>query len=173
LPARIEDHGRKTVFGYGYSLHACNLYPDSRGTIRLVSTNPDDAPLIDPNYLASERDLDILVDALTWSRRILNAPAFGPYRKTELEPGPDVTSRDGLIAFIRRKAESVYHPVGTCRMGAAADGMSVVTPDLKVKGVEGLRVIDASVMPRLTGGNTNAPVIMIAERAAEMILGGS
>jgi choline dehydrogenase len=172
LPARIEDHGRKTVFGYGYSLHACNLYPESRGTIRLASNSADDAPLIDPNYLASERDLDILVDALARSRRILNAPAFDPYRKTELEPGPDVTSRDDLIAFIRRKAETVYHPVGTCRMGATADEMSVVTPDLKVKGVEGLRVIDASVMPRLIGGNTNAPVIMIAERAAEMILGG-
>jgi choline dehydrogenase len=172
IPARIEDHGRKTVFGYGYCLHACNLYPDSRGTIRLASSNPDDRPLIDPNYLASERDLDILLDALTWSRRILNAPAFNGYRKEELEPGPGVASRDDLIAFIRRKAESVYHPVGTCCMGAANDDMSVVTSDLKVKGVEGLRVIDASVMPRLIGGNTNAPVIMIAERAAEMILGG-
>jgi choline dehydrogenase len=170
IPARIEDHGRKTVFGYGYSLHACNLYPDSRGAIRLASNNADDAPLIDPNYLSSERDLDILVDALTWSRRILNAPAFNAYRKSEIEPGADISSRDDLIAFIRRKAESVYHPVGTCRMGAAADEMSVVTSDLTVKSVEGLRIIDASVMPRLTGGNTNAPVIMIAERAAEMIL---
>lgn len=170
LPARIEDHGRKTVFGYGYSLHACNLYPDSRGTIRLKSSDPGDHPLIDPNYLASERDLDVLVDALTWSRRILNAPAFAPYRKTELEPGSGITSRDDLIAFIRRKAESVYHPVGTCRMGAANDDLSVVTPDLKVRGVERLRVVDASVMPRLIGGNTNAPVIMIAERAAQMVL---
>jgi choline dehydrogenase len=114
----------------------------------------------------------VMLDALNWSRRILNAPAFDPYRKMELEPGADVTSRDGLISFIREKAETVYHPVGTCKMGSAGDEMSVVTPDLKVKGVEGLRVVDASVMPRLIGGNTNAPVIMIAERAAGMILAG-
>jgi choline dehydrogenase len=173
IPARIENHGRTTAFGYGYSLHACNLYPDSRGTIRLASSHPHDAPLIDPNYLASERDLDVMLDALNWSRRILNAPAFAPYRKAELEPGAEVTSRDDLIAFIRAKAETVYHPVGTCRMGAENDEMSVVAPDLKVTGVTGLRVIDASVMPRLIGGNTNAPVIMIAERAAGMILAGS
>ena len=171
IPARIENHGRTTAFGYGYSLHACNLYPDARGTIRLASPHPFDAPLIDPNYLATERDLDVMLDALNWSRRILNAPAFDPYRKLELEPGADVTSRDDLIAFIRAKAETVYHPVGTCKMGAQADELSVVTPDLKVKGVSGLRVIDASIMPRLIGGNTNAPTIMIAERAAGMILG--
>ncbi len=170
LPARIEDHGRKTVFGYGYSLHACNLYPESRGVIRLNSADPGEKPRIDPNYLASGRDLEIMIDALAWSRRILSAPAFNAYRKEELEPGAAVTSRDDMIAFIRRKAETVYHPAGTCRMGAVGDDMSVVTPDLKVKGVEALRVVDASVMPRLTGGNTNAPVIMIAERAAEMIL---
>ena len=171
IPARIENHGRTTAFGYGYSLHACNLYPDARGTIRLASPHPFDAPLIDPNYLATERDLEMMLDALNWSRRILGAPAFGPYRKSELEPGADVTSRDDLISFIRQKAETVYHPVGTCKMGGEKDEMSVVTPDLKVKGVTGLRVIDASVMPRLIGGNTNAPTIMIAERAAGMILG--
>ena len=170
IPARIENHGRTTAFGYGYSLHGCNLYPESRGTIRLASSHPFEAPLIDPNYLESERDLDVMLDALIWSRRILNAPAFAPYRRAELEPGADVTSRDDLIAFIRSKAETVYHPVGTCKMGAEKDEMAVVTPDLKVKGVEALRVIDASVMPRLTGGNTNAPTIMIAERAAGMIL---
>ena len=113
-----------------------------------------------------------MLDALNWSRRILNAAAFKPYQKMELEPGADVTSRDDLISFIRAKAETVYHPVGTCKMGAERDEMSVVTPDLKVKGVTGLRVIDASVMPRLIGGNTNAPTIMIAERAAGMISAG-
>jgi choline dehydrogenase len=173
IPARIENHGRTTVFGYGYSLHACNLYPESRGTIRLASASPRDKPLIDPNYLSTERDLDMMLEALNWSRRILNAPAFASYKNAELEPGAEVSSRDDMIAFIRRKAESVYHPVGTCKMGAAFDDMAVVTPDLKVKGVEGLRVIDASVMPRLVGGNTNAPTIMIAEKAAEMILAGS
>jgi choline dehydrogenase-like flavoprotein len=172
IPARIENHGRTTAFGYGYSLHACNLYPDSRGTVRLASPHPFEAPLIDPNYLATERDLDVMLDALNWSRRILNAPAFAPYRKAELEPGAEVTGRDGLIDFIRSKAETVYHPVGTCKMGAVNDELSVVTPDLKVKGVDGLRVVDASVMPRLIGGNTNAPTIMIAERAAGMILAG-
>jgi choline dehydrogenase len=172
IPARIENHGRRTAFGYGYSLHACNLYPDSRGTIRLASARPFDAPLIDPNYLASGHDLEVMLDALNWSRRILNAPAFAPYRKMELEPGADVTSRDHLIDFIRSKAETVYHPAGTCKMGAEKDDMSVVTPDMKVKGVKCLRVIDASVMPRLIGGNTNAPTIMIAERAAGMILSG-
>jgi choline dehydrogenase len=173
IPARIENHGKTTVFGYGYSLHACNLYPESRGTIRLASASPKDKPLIDPNYLATERDMDRMLEALNWSRRILGAPAFANYRKAELEPGNSASSRDDLIAFIRNKAESVYHPVGTCKMGAAADDMAVVTPDLKVKGVQSLRVVDASVMPRLVGGNTNAPTIMIAEKAAEMILAGS
>ncbi len=173
IPARIENHGRSTVFGYGYSLHACNLYPQSRGTIRLASANPLDKPLIDPNYLASERDLDMMLEALAWSRRILNAPAFDAYRKAELEPGAAVSTRDEMIGFIRKKAETVYHPVGTCKMGAVSDDMAVVAPDLKVRGLKGLRVVDASVMPRLIGGNTNAPTIMVAERAAAMILGGA
>lgn len=171
LPARIENHGRTTVFGYGYALHACNLYPESRGTIRLASSNPNDAPLIDPNYLSTERDMEMMLEAFRLSRQILGAPAFDMHRKKEVEPGADVTSRDDIIKFIRNKTESVYHPVGTCKMGAMDDEMAVVGPDLKVRGVTGLRVVDASVMPRLVGGNTNAPTIMIAEKAAQMILG--
>lgn len=170
LPARIENHGRTTAFGYGYALHACNLYPESRGTIRLASRNPNDTPLIDPNYLSTERDMDMMLEAFRLSRQILNAPAFDAHRKKEIEPGAEVTSRDDIIQFIRNKTESVYHPVGTCKMGALNDETAVVGPDLKVRGLTGLRVVDASVMPRLVGGNTNAPTIMIAEKAAEMIL---
>lgn len=170
LPVRIEDHGRKTVFGYGYSLHACNLYPESRGLIRLKSADAGDPPAIDPRYLSRERDLEVMLDAVDWSRRILAAPAFDEHRGVEIDPGVQVDDRAGKEAFIRRRAETVYHPVGTCRMGAVDDDTAVVDPHLKVRGVEKLHVVDASVMPRLIGGNTNAPVIMIAERASEMIL---
>ncbi len=131
------------------------------------------SPLIDQDYLSTERDMEMMLEALRLSRQILGAPAFDAYRKKEIEPVADVSSRDDIIKFIRNKTESVYHPVGTCKMGAEADEMAVVGPDLKVRGVTGLRVVDASVMPRLVGGNTNAPAIMIAEKAAVMILDGA
>ena len=113
-----------------------------------------------------------MVEAVRLSREILAQPAFAPFRGEEIFPGADVRSDAGIVDFIRRKAESIYHPVGTCRMGAADDDDAVVDPQLRVRGVAGLRVVDASVMPRLVGGNTNAPTMMIAERAADLVRAG-
>jgi len=170
VPALLDDHGRNRLPGYGYTVHACALRPRSRGAILLKSANPADKALIQPNYLgdAGGYDLAMLVEGVALSRQILAAAPLDGYRGTELLPGDDVRSEADVVAFIRRKAETIYHPVGTCRMGA--DVGAVVDSELRVRGVDGLRVVDASVMPNLPGGNTNAPTIMIAERAADLIL---
>lgn len=171
LPARIEDHGRATVWGYGFCVHCCNLYPESTGEIRLASADPTAKPIIDPQYLSDpeERDLSVLMSAVSWGRKLLGAPAFDRHRGVELAPGPAVQSRDEIRDWVRATADTVYHPTSTVAMGAPDDPRAPLTPDLRVKGIEGLRVVDASVMPRLVGGNTNAPTIMIAEKASEMI----
>jgi len=149
------------------------LRPKSRGTIRLKSADPADKPAIQANYLsdADGYDLRMLVEGVKVSRDIFAASPFDAYRGDEIHPGAGVRSEADVVAYIRRKAETVYHPVGTCRMGADAD--AVVDAELRVRGVAALRVVDASVMPCLPGGNTNAPTIMIAERAADFILNGS
>jgi choline dehydrogenase len=145
------------------------IYPKSRGTLRLASTDPTAAPLIDFQYLADRSDLEVLAEGSEMVREIMAGAAFGGSVKEEIHPGADVRGTDLRDAILNR-ATSVYHGVGTCRMGV--DELSVVSPDLKVRGVEGLRVADASIMPSITGGNTNAPAIMIGEKAAEIILGG-
>ncbi|NKI36618.1 choline dehydrogenase [Wenzhouxiangella sp. XN79A] len=169
VPALLDDHGRNRLPGDGYSLHACNLRPESRGHIALKNDDPRTAPAIHANYLSEAEDVEMMLECLRVSREILAQPAFRPFRAHEIHPGNDVTDRSGLLEFIRNKAESIYHPVGTCRMGSDAD--AVVDPQLRVNGIDGLRVIDASIMPTLIGGNTNAPTIMIAEKAADMIRG--
>jgi choline dehydrogenase-like flavoprotein len=150
-------------------LHVCDLLPKSRGRIGLTSPDPLDDPLIDPSYLSAPEDIETMVAAVKIGRQILSAPSMAAFSKTELVPGPSVQSKADIMADIRRRAETIYHPVGTCRMGR--DPQSVVDPSLRVRGVQGLRVVDASVMPTLVAGNTNAPTMMIAERAAELILG--
>ena len=171
VPAMLDDHGRHRMKGNGYTLHACQLRPYSRGQLYLKSAAPDQKIGIHANYLsdAEGRDLDRLLEAVRISRDILAQPAFAPYRGEEIFPGDALTTRAQLTDFVRRKAETIYHPIGTCRMGNDAE--SVVDTQLRVRGIDGLRVVDASVMPRLIGGNTNAPTIMIAERAAAMIRG--
>ena len=144
------------------------IYPKSRGTLRLASADPTAAPLIDPNYLADSADLDLLLEGSEMARSIMADPAFKGHCKEEIHPGVDLQGSDLRQAILNR-ATSVYHGVGTCRMGV--DELSVVGPDLKVRGIEGLRVADASIMPSITGGNTNAPAIMIGENAASIILG--
>lgn len=171
LPARMKDHGRQTVLGYGYSLHVCCLQPKSRGEIRLASTDPLAAPVIDPRCLQRDDDAETMLEGVKLARRIIAAPPFARYRGRKAAPGEKAQSDRDLLSFIRGKAESIYHPAGTCRMGGRCDTASVVDPELKVRGVEGLRVVDASVMPVLIRGNTNAPTIMIAERAADLIRG--
>lgn len=169
LPAILQDHGRQIVTGYGYGLHVCALYPKSRGTIRLQSNHPDDHPEIQPNYLQHEDDARVMIDGVRLARRILQSGQFSDTQGEEFLPGQQAQSDEDILAFIRQHAETIYHPVGTCKMGADDDEMAVVDAQLRVRGVEGLRVIDASVMPTLIGGNTNAPTIMIAERAADFI----
>jgi choline dehydrogenase len=173
VPAQLDDHGRNILPGYGYTLHACFLRPRSRGRLHLVSANPSDKMRIEAHYLSDAQgfDLQVMLEALRISRRILAQDAFAPYRGEEIFPGAATQSDDDAIAFIRRKAESIYHPIGTCKMGRADDPEAVVDPQLRVRGVHGLRVVDASVMPKLIGGNTNAPTMMIAERAADLIRG--
>lgn len=172
VPAQLDDHGRSRLPGHGYTLHACFLRPKSRGRLLLNSDDATTAPRIEPRYLsdAAGFDLRMMRECIRLSREILAQPAFAPYRGEELYPGSRVQDQAAIDAFIRRKAESIYHPVGTCAMGPDHDPEAVLDPLLRVRGVDGLRVVDASVMPRLIGGNTNAPAIMIAERAAALIL---
>ncbi len=169
VPAMLDDHGRNRLAGDGYTLHACFLRPRSRGRIRLASNRASDKARIEANYLSDSEgfDLKMMVECARTSREILAQKAFDPYRGAPIFPARDGLSDSELVDFIRAKAESVYHPVGSCRMGS--DAGSVVDPELRVRGVTGLRVVDASVMPTLPGGNTNAPTIMIAERAADLI----
>jgi choline dehydrogenase len=170
VPALLDDHGRNRMPGFGYTLHACALRPRSRGRLALRSADPAQKVAIQANYLSDAEgfDLRMLVEAARLSREILRQPAFDDYRGDEIFPGANVVDDDALIAFIRRKAESIYHPVGTCRMGN--DDAAVVDSELRVRGIDALRVVDASVMPVLPGGNTNAPTVMIAERASDLLL---
>ena len=169
LPAFHIDHGATRPPGHGFSIGACLLYPTSRGTVRLRSPDPLAPPAIRPNYLQSDADLRVLVEGVRFVRRIGRAATFDPYRGDELLPGPKVETDAELAEYVRRRVETLYHAAGTCKMGV--DPMSVVDPRLRVHGVRGLRVVDASVMPTLPGGNTNAPVVMIAEKAADLIRG--
>lgn len=166
VPAMLEDHGRTKVKGHGFSLHACVLRPESRGTVRLTGRDAAAAPVIDPNFLADDRDLAVLRAGVRLSHRIAASPALASYEPKDRYP-IDLDDDAQLDELIRNRADTVYHPVGTCRMGA--DEGSVVDPTLKARGVEGLWVADASVMPRLVSGNTNAPSIMIGERCADFV----
>ncbi len=168
VPAQLDDHGRNRLPGYGYTMHACYLRPHSRGEIRLQSANPDQAPLMDPRYLSEPFDIEAMLVATRTAREVLAAPAFDEYRGPEILPGRKARSDADLLTFIRTKAETIYHPVGTCKMGQ--DNMAVVDHQLKVHGLEGLRVIDASIMPKLISGNTNGPTVMLAEKIADTLL---
>lgn len=170
LPAILLNHGRTTAFGYGYGIHVCCLYPKSRGEIRLRSAKPEEPAVIDPRYLSHDDDKKVMIDGVRKARKILAAQEFAQYQSVEIGPGPEAQSDEEILDFIRKRAETIYHPIGTCKMGDLADETTVVDPQLKVKGVTGLRVVDASVMPTLIGGNTNAPSIMIGEKASDLIL---
>ena len=167
---KLVDHGRKTVLGHGYSCHVCLLRPKSRGSVRLASADPRSAPLIDPNFLAERDDLERLVRGFKAMRRILEQPALATHGARELAASAGAKSDAEIEAFIRGHADTIYHPVGTCRMGNGP--MDVVDAELRVRGVQGLRVVDASIMPAIISGNTNAPTVMIAERASDLIRQG-
>lgn len=164
--AIVDDHARKLRVGHGFSCHVTLLRPKSRGSVRLNSTNPSDAPKIDTNFFAESEDMDILLRGADIQRRILDGEPLKPYRGKSLYR-LDQQDRAAVEQDIRNRADTQYHPVGTCKMGH--DPLAVVDDRLRVHGVPGLRVVDASIMPTLVGGNTNAPTIMIAEKAADMI----
>jgi len=161
----------KSAFADGFALRAVMLRPESRGEITLASADPKTPPRIHQNFLATEGDRRTMRDGLKLVRRLMNAPPVKDFVARELVPGPGVQNDDDLDAYIRATAATAHHPLGTCRMGPANDRMAVVDPELRLYGVEGVRVVDASVMPDLVGGNINAPVIMIAEKAADLIRG--
>ncbi|MCP5281936.1 MAG: choline dehydrogenase [Rhodoferax sp.] len=165
--AKLIDHGRKTVFGHGYSVHVCLLRPKSRGTLRLDSKDPLAAPLIDPNFLADRDDMDRMIRAVRITRSIMEQPALSGLGARESARSAAARTDMALEHFIRDHADTIYHPVGSCRMGRGS--LDVVDAQLRVHGLQGLRVVDASIMPSVVGGNTNAPTIMIAEKAADMI----
>ena len=169
-PVEYIDHGLAPPPGHGLSIGGVLLQPASRGCITLASGDPFAAPVIDAGYLTERADMAPLVEAIKLSRRIAAQPALSGIVDGEMWPGPGVLSDDDIEAFVRQQAFTLYHPVGTCRMGT--DDGAVVDPELRVRGVDGLRVVDASVMPTIPRGNTNAPTIMIAERAADLVKAG-
>jgi choline dehydrogenase-like flavoprotein len=168
-PARRNQGMFPLPLGHGFVLSIVLLHPKSRGRVTLASSDPHAKPLVDPTLLSAPEDIEPLVRGLRLARRVFATPAFAPYRATEFLPGPSVDGDTSLKEYIRGTAATVHHPAGSCRMGTGDD--AVVTPELEVRGIEGLRVADASIFPKLMGGNTNAPVVMVAEKAADMILG--
>ena len=164
----VDDHSRKMHLGHGFSCHVDVIRPHSRGTVTLASADPRAAPLIDPNFLGDERDLNLLIKGVQIQQTIVESKPFDPIRGKMLYP-VNKNDTDAIAADIRNRADTQYHPVGTCKMGPATDALSVVDDQLRVHGIQGLRVVDASIMPTVCSGNTNAPTIMIAEKAADMI----
>lgn len=167
VPGCLINHGFTKRKQHGFTLCPTLLYPQSKGKISLRSKNPLQPPVIQPNYLANPEDNRVLLSGVKICRQILQQKAFDSFRGEEILPGYDIQTDEDILTFIRNTAESLYHPVGTCKMGN--DSMSVVNSKLQIHGIQGLRVVDASIMPNIIGGNTNAPTIMIAEKAADMI----
>ena len=167
LPVGFLDHGRIRLDGHSLTFHNNNMRPRSRGEIRLVSSDPNATPHIDPNYAADPYDMGVMIACVKWVRRLMKTEAMLPYAGEERLPGKDVESDEDIAAYVREHAETDYHPVGSCKMGN--DRLAVVDDRLKVHGLEGLRVTDSSIMPAVISGNTNAPTIMIACKAADMI----
>ena len=171
LPSLVIDHGRVRPDCHGFQAHVGPMRPTSAGWLKLKSADPRTHPLIQPNYLATELDRREMREGVRLTREIFAQSAFDPFRGAELQPGASVQSDAEIDAWVRRKADSAYHPCSTCRMGV--DDEAVVDPECRVRGIEGLRIVDASVMPSMLSGNLNAPTIMIAEKAADMIRGRS
>jgi choline dehydrogenase len=169
VPALYSNHGRKIVYRHGFMVYYQIQQPEARGEIALKSADPLAHPAIRANYLKSAGDLRVLRQGFKIARDVISQMAFDPYRGDEIAPGPEVQTDAEIDAYHRDTAETLYHPVGSCKMGQ--DAMAVVDEQLKVRGLEALRVVDASVMPWIVSGNTNAPTVMIAEKAADMILG--
>ncbi len=173
LPIAVRYDGKAAAEGHGFQAHVGPMRSTSRGAITLRSADPADDPVIRFNYMSEERDWQEFRSCIRLTREIFAQEAFKPFSKHEIQPGAEVQSDDELDGFIREHAESAYHPCGTCKMGRADDAMSVVDPETRVIGVDGLRVADSSIFPRITNGNLNSPSIMVGEKAADHILGRS
>jgi len=174
LPSTVFDDGRKIGTCHAYQVHVGPMRSKSRGKILLQSPFPLRHPIISPEYLSHPDDVVDFRNCIRMSREIFAQKAFDDFRGKELAPGDDCTTNDRLDAFVRARASSAYHPCGTCRMGPSNDPMAVVDPEtMSVHGFEGLKIVDASVMPSIVSGNLNAPVMMIAEKAADLICGKS
>lgn len=171
LPLAVRYDGRSAVKGHGFQAHVGPMRSPSRGTVRLRSADPAEAPAILFNYMSSEKDWADFRRCIRLTREIFAQPAFGPYAGDEIQPGGALQTDDELDGFLKEHVESAYHPCGTARLGRRDDPMAVVDPECRVIGVEGLRVADSSVFPRITNGNLNAPSIMVGEKAADHILG--
>lgn len=171
LPLAVRYDGKAAAQGHGFQAHVGPMRSKSRGTVRLASVDPAAPPEIRFNYMSHPDDWAEFRACVRLTRHIFNQPAFAEYRGDEIQPGAQVQTDDQIDAFIRDHAESAYHPCGTARMGAASDPMAVVDPDLRVIGVQGLRVADSSIFPRITNGNLNGPSIMVGEKAADHLLG--
>jgi len=169
FPSQSIDHGRVTTTIEAYQLHVGPMRPTSRGWLKLKSKNPKDHPVIQPNYLSTEVDRWEMRESVKLAREILAQKAFDEFRDHEVQPGKEASTDEKIDEFVREKSETEYHPSCTCRMGDPTQNDTVVGPDGKVVGIDGLRVIDASVMPQIASGNLNAPTIMIAERMADMV----
>ena len=166
-PARRNPNTFPLPLGHGFALSAVNLYPRSRGEVRLASSDARVAPRVNPNILADPQDGAPLLRGLRLARQLCDTPAFTPYEATEVRPGRGIRSDAELLAYLREATATAHHPVGSCRMGI--DELAVVDPKLRVRGIDALRVVDGAVFPCIVGGNTNAPIVMVAEKAADMI----
>jgi choline dehydrogenase-like flavoprotein len=169
-PLSLDRFGEDPHAFPAFTASVCNLRPTSRGSVRIRGRDTDEAPVIRPNYLSTTEDQRVAVDALRLVRRVVSMPALQKYRPEEYKPGADLTTDDELLHGARETGTTIFHPVGTAKMGVESDPTAVTDARLRVRGVEGLRVIDASVMPAITSGNTNSPTLMIAEKGAAMIL---
>ncbi len=170
IPAIGDDHAKEKMIGHqGFIIHSCNLYPKSRGTIRLASTNAGDHPVIDPNYLDAEEDWDVMIQGGKLAYEIARQPALKEITRDYYAPSEHPETRDDWVGFIKSRAETIYHPVGTCKMGAENDELAVADEQGRVYGAKNLRIVDASLMPLLIGGNTNAPTIMMAEKISDIM----
>jgi choline dehydrogenase len=172
LPIAVRYDGTAPAGGHGYQVHIGPMYSDARGRVRITSADPTAAPSILFNYLSTDQDRREWVEAVAVARDILAQPAFAPYDGGEISPGPDVSTPEQILEWVRHDGETAYHPSCTCRMGT--DEMAVVDPlTMQVRGTEGLRVVDASVMPYVTNANLYAPTMMVAEKAADLIIGAN
>lgn len=167
LPVGVVNQGRDRLSGFHMTLNANCMRPRSRGEVRLKSNDPFQSPIIDPNYLGDSYDVRVMKECIRWGRRIMAAPSLARYAGAERFPGKEIVSDADMEAYVRQNVQTDYHPAGSCKMGG--DRMAVVDDQLKVRGLDGLRVVDSSIMPSIISGNTNAPTIMIGAKAADLI----